>query len=36
MTLQLHLLMFPLPGLAGAMAQMVEGASWDGVYFADT
>lgn len=33
---EIHLLTFPLPGLAGPMAQMAEGAGWDGVYFADT
>lgn len=36
MTPELDLLMFPLPGLAGAMAAMVEAAGWDGIYFADT
>lgn len=36
MTREIHLLTFPLPGLAGAMAQMTEGAGWDGIYFADT
>ena len=33
---RIHLLTFPLPGMAGAMAQMFETAGWDGVYFADT
>lgn len=36
MAREIHLLTFPLPGLAGPMAQMVEGAGWDGIYFADT
>lgn len=36
MTPELDLLMFPLPGRAGAMAAMVEAAGWDGIYFADT
>lgn len=36
MPLELDILTFPLPGFAGAMAQMFEGAGWDGVYFADT
>ena len=36
MAKQIHLLTFPLPGMAGAMAQMFETAGWDGVYFADT
>ena len=30
------LLMFPVPGLAAAMGQMVESAGWDAVHFADT
>ncbi|MDG2305425.1 MAG: LLM class flavin-dependent oxidoreductase [Candidatus Binatia bacterium] len=33
---EIHMLTFPLPGLAGPMAQMAEGAGWDGIYFADT
>ncbi len=36
MTVELDLLTFPLPALAATMAQMFEGAGWDGVYFADT
>ena len=36
MTPELNLLTFPIPGLAGAMAKMLEDAGWDGVYFADT
>ena len=36
MSAEIHLLTFPIPGLAGAMAQMIEGSGWDGVYFADT
>ena len=36
MAQKIHLLTFPLPGMAGAMAQMFEAAGWDGVYFADT
>ena len=33
---ELDLLTFPIPGLVGAMAQMFEGAGWDGLYLADT
>lgn len=33
---ELALLTFPQPGGAGAMAQMFEGAGWDGLYLADT
>ena len=36
MTPELDLLMFPMPGLAGAMAAGMEAAGWDGIYFADT
>ncbi len=36
MSPELDLLMFPMPGLAGAMAATVEAAGWDGIYFADT
>lgn len=36
MSREIHLLTFPLPGLAGMMAQMTEAAGWDGIYFADT
>ncbi|MEM9034556.1 MAG: LLM class flavin-dependent oxidoreductase [Actinomycetota bacterium] len=36
MTLEIDLLTFPLPGMAGAMAQTFEQAGWDGVYLADT
>lgn len=36
MSREIHLLTFPLPGLAGAMAQMTETGGWDGIYFADT
>lgn len=35
-TLRVGLLMFPIPGLAGAMAQRLEQSGWDGVHFADT
>ena len=31
---ELDLLTFPIPGLVGAMAQMFEGAGWDGLYLA--
>ena len=33
---ELDLLIFPIPGLAGAMAANFEGAGWDGIYMADT
>lgn len=33
---ELDLLLFPLPGLGGAMAASFEAAGWDGIYFADT
>lgn len=36
MTLEIDILTFPLPGLAGMMASGFEDAGWDGVYFADT
>ena len=36
MSLEIDLLTFPLPGLAGVMARMVEDAGWDGLYLADT
>jgi 5,10-methylenetetrahydromethanopterin reductase len=36
MTLEIHMLTFPMPGAAGPMARSIEEAGWDGVYFADT
>jgi 5,10-methylenetetrahydromethanopterin reductase len=36
MAVELGLLTFPLPGLAAAMARMIEAAGWDALYFADT
>ncbi len=33
---ELDLLIFPIPGLAGAMAARFEQQGWDGVYMADT
>lgn len=36
MSLEIDLLTFPLPGLAGVMARMVEDSGWDGLYLADT
>ncbi len=36
MTPEIDLLIFPVPGLAGAMAATFEAAGWDGIYMADT
>jgi 5,10-methylenetetrahydromethanopterin reductase len=33
---EIDLLTFPQPGIAGAVAQMLERAGWDGLYMADT
>jgi 5,10-methylenetetrahydromethanopterin reductase len=35
-SLEIDLLTFPLPGLAGSMARAFEDAGWDGLYLADT
>lgn len=36
MPVELDLLTFPVPGMAGFMAQSLEEAGWDGMYLADT